>query len=118
MLLVASAVHNVNWNILFRRTFGPEETFAWAEQRHALPSSLSDASDVVSWYLTPSGLFSVGSAYRAICRSPTLTWSTPLWKAPPALKVKIFVWQLLRDRDPSGTEVAKRHGPGVGLCTL
>uniref|UniRef100_A0A453B600 Reverse transcriptase zinc-binding domain-containing protein n=1 Tax=Aegilops tauschii subsp. strangulata TaxID=200361 RepID=A0A453B600_AEGTS len=34
------------------------------------------------------------------------------------LKIKIFVWQLLRDRLPSGTEVLKRHGPSNGLCPL
>uniref|UniRef100_A0A453ND24 Reverse transcriptase zinc-binding domain-containing protein n=1 Tax=Aegilops tauschii subsp. strangulata TaxID=200361 RepID=A0A453ND24_AEGTS len=34
------------------------------------------------------------------------------------LKIKIFVWQLLRDRLPSGTKVLKRHGPGNGLCPL
>jgi hypothetical protein len=28
------------------------------------------------------------------------------------------VWQLLRDRLPSGVEVAKRNGPGNGLCPL
>ena len=33
-----------------------------------------------------------------------------------ALKVKIFVWQLRRDRLPSGVGVAKCHGPDVGLC--
>ena len=35
-----------------------------------------------------------------------------------ALKIKIFVWQPLRDRLPLGTEVLKRHGPGNGLCPL
>ena len=34
------------------------------------------------------------------------------------MKIKIFVWQLLRDRIPSGTEVLKRHGPGDGMCPL
>jgi hypothetical protein len=28
------------------------------------------------------------------------------------------VWQLLRDRLPTSVEVAKRHGPGNGLCPL
>ena len=34
------------------------------------------------------------------------------------LKIKIFVWQLLRDRLPSGVEVTKRFGPRDGLCPL
>uniref|UniRef100_A0A8I6WU24 Reverse transcriptase zinc-binding domain-containing protein n=1 Tax=Hordeum vulgare subsp. vulgare TaxID=112509 RepID=A0A8I6WU24_HORVV len=49
---------------------------------------------------------------------PVLPWLSPLWKAPLPVKIKIFVWQLLHDRLPSGTEVLKRHGPGNGTCPL
>uniref|UniRef100_A0A8I6YL32 Reverse transcriptase zinc-binding domain-containing protein n=1 Tax=Hordeum vulgare subsp. vulgare TaxID=112509 RepID=A0A8I6YL32_HORVV len=49
---------------------------------------------------------------------PVLSWLSPLWKAPLPLKIKIFVWQLLRDCLPSGTEVLKRHGPDNGICPL
>ncbi|XBI16632.1 hypothetical protein VPH35_058859 [Triticum aestivum] len=68
--------------------------------------------------VVPSGEFSVSSAYQALCRMPVIQWLSPLWKALLPLKIKIFVWQLLRDRLPSGTEVLKRHGPGNGLCPL
>ncbi|KAE8772165.1 ABC transporter G family member 37 [Hordeum vulgare] len=47
-----------------------------------------------------------------------LPWLSPLWKAPLPLKIKIFVWQLLRDRLPSRTEVLKRHGLGNGICPM
>ncbi|KAE8796507.1 Signal recognition particle 54 kDa protein, chloroplastic [Hordeum vulgare] len=47
-----------------------------------------------------------------------LLWLSPLWKAPLPSKIKIFVWELLRDRLPSGTEVLKRHGPGNDTCPL
>uniref|UniRef100_A0A453PVZ7 Reverse transcriptase zinc-binding domain-containing protein n=1 Tax=Aegilops tauschii subsp. strangulata TaxID=200361 RepID=A0A453PVZ7_AEGTS len=49
---------------------------------------------------------------------PVLLWLSPLWKAQIPLKIKIFMWQLLRDRLPSGTEVLKCHGLGNGLCPL
>ena len=42
----------------------------------------------------------------------------PALEGPLPLKIKIFVWQLLRDRLPSGVAVRKRHGPGDGLCPL
>jgi hypothetical protein len=58
------------------------------------------------------------SAYQALCRTPTVQWFSPLWKAPVPIKIKIFVWQLLRDRLPSGAEVLKRNGPGNGICPL
>ena len=34
------------------------------------------------------------------------------------LRIKIFIWQLLRDRLPSGVDVEKQHGPGNDLCPL
>ena len=52
-----------------------------------------------------------------VCRL-TIPWTSPLWKAPLPLKIKIFVQQLLGDRLPSGTEVPKRHDHGNGLCSL
>uniref|UniRef100_A0A8R7V097 Reverse transcriptase zinc-binding domain-containing protein n=1 Tax=Triticum urartu TaxID=4572 RepID=A0A8R7V097_TRIUA len=105
-------------NIAFRRSFGPAEVREWADLRKVVPLPLSLDLDSVSWSFSPSGDFSVSSAYQALCRLPVLPWLSPLWKAPLPLKIKIFVWQLLRDRLPSGTEVLKRHGPGNGLCPL
>jgi hypothetical protein len=66
MLLVASAVHEGTWNIAFCRTFGMEEIAAWVELRARLPPSLSISMDIVAWRLTPSGIFSISSAYRAL----------------------------------------------------
>jgi hypothetical protein len=117
MLLVAIAGHRL-WEIPFRRSFGPDENIAWEDLRARLPPSLTTSPDSISWLLCSSGIFTVRSTYRALCRGPSLTWTSPLWKAPIPLKTKIFVWQLLRDRLPSGVEVVKRHGPGNGLCPL
>uniref|UniRef100_A0A453ED06 Reverse transcriptase zinc-binding domain-containing protein n=1 Tax=Aegilops tauschii subsp. strangulata TaxID=200361 RepID=A0A453ED06_AEGTS len=85
-------------------------------QIHGAPLMSILAIDV--FLVVPSGEFSVSSAYQALCRMPVIQWLSPLWKALLPLKIKIFVWQLLRDRLPSGTEVLKRHGPGNGLCPL
>ena len=115
-ILVSAAALEEGWNIAFRRSFGPTKVQEWTDLREVVPLPLSQDPDTVSWSLSPSGEFSVSSAYQALCRLPVLQWLSPLWKAPMPLKIKIFVWQLLRDRLPSGTEVLKRHGPGNGLC--
>jgi hypothetical protein len=94
----------------------PIPTDVWLRAR--LPATLSESSDSVRWHLSTLGIFTVKSAYQALCRGPTLTWTSPLWKAPLSFKTKIFVWQLLRDRLPTAVEVAKRHGPGNGQCPL
>ena len=112
--LVAAAAQADFGAIGFRRNFGLEETLAWEELRAKLPSELNPELDSVSWRLSASGTFSVSSAYRALFSGPTLSWPAHLWKAPLPLKTKIFVWQLLRVRLPTGVEVAKRHGPGTG----
>ena len=113
MVLVVDATTHGSWDIQFRRNFGPLEETQWAEMRDSLPLplSLSDTPDQVAWAISPSGSFTVRSAYRALFSGPDLSWTPPLRKAPLPLRIKFFVWQLLCDRLPSGTEVALRHGP-------
>ena len=115
---IASALQQGRWNIGFRLTFGPGEVASWRSLLAALPLALSDSPDRVAWSLTPAKHFSVGSAYRALFRGSVFSWTKHLWKASLPLKIKIFTWQLLRDRLPSGVEVAKRLGPGDGTCPL
>ena len=117
-LLVADAFRLGWWDIGFRRSFGPDEANRWGNLLALLPSDLSDAPDSVTWALSAAGNFSVGSVYRVLFRGPVLAWTSHLWKAPMPLKIKIFTWQLLRDRLPSGVEVAKRLGPSDGACPL
>ena len=117
-VLVATAFQAGQWNIGFRRTFGQAESNDWTRLRAALPLVLPDDPDTVSWRLAPTAEFSVSTAYQSLCPSQATPWLSPLWKAPIPLKIKIFIWQLLQDRLPSGTQVCKRHGPGDGLCPL
>jgi len=117
-VLVATPFQDGQWNLEFRRSFGPAKINDWTTLRAALPLVLPDHPDTVSWRHTPPAEFSVGTAYQALCPPTTHPWLVPLWKAPVPLKIKIFVWQLLRDRLPAGTEVLKRHGPGDGICPL
>ncbi|KAE8799374.1 retrotransposon unclassified [Hordeum vulgare] len=117
-VLVSAAALEDGWHVTFRRPLGPVEVLDWELLLAVIPLPTSAVSDSISWSLSPSGEFSVSSAYLALCRMPVLPWLSPLWKAPLPLKIKIFVWQLLRDRLPSGTEVLKRHGPGNDICPL
>ena len=49
---------------------------------------------------------------------PSLDIARGLWKAAIPLKIKIFLWQLFRDRLPSSNNIAIRHGPSDGTCAL
>ncbi|KAE8768434.1 hypothetical protein D1007_60080 [Hordeum vulgare] len=117
-VLIIAAAFEDRWHFAFRRSLGPAEAREWESLKAVVPLPTSSANDSASWSLSPSGQFSVSSAYVALCRVPVLPWLSPHWKAPLPLKIKIFVWQLLHDRLPSGTEVLKRHGPGNGTCPL
>uniref|UniRef100_A0ACD5X8X8 Uncharacterized protein n=1 Tax=Avena sativa TaxID=4498 RepID=A0ACD5X8X8_AVESA len=116
--LVAENFRDGIWNPLFRRAFNEVEASELQSLMGALPAALSEGKDVASWLLLPSGEFSVSSAYKALFQGPARPWSGPLWEAPLPLSICIFVWQLLRDRLPSGVEVSKRNDPGDGRCPL
>ncbi|KAE8819358.1 dna replication licensing factor mcm2 [Hordeum vulgare] len=117
VLVSASALED-GWHVDFRCPLGSAEVQDWELLLAVVPLPVSAVSDSVSWSLSPSGEFSVSSAYLALCRMLVLPWLSPLWKALLPLKIKIFVWKLLRDRLPSGTEVLKRHGSGNDICPL
>ncbi|KAI5019375.1 hypothetical protein ZWY2020_044263 [Hordeum vulgare] len=117
VLVSASALED-GWQVALCRPLGPAEVQDWELLQAVVPLPASSVRDSVSWSLSPSGEFSVSLAYLALCRLSVLPWISPLWKAPLPLKIKIFVWQLLRDRLPLGSEVLKRHGPSNGICPL
>ncbi|KAE8766390.1 hypothetical protein D1007_62382 [Hordeum vulgare] len=117
-ILVSSASFEDGWHFAFRRSLGPAEAQDWEVLRAVVPLPASSANDNASLSLSPSGEFSISSAYLALYRVLVLPWLSPLWKAPLPLKIYIFVWQLVRDRLPPGTKVLKRHGPGNGTCPV
>ena len=49
---------------------------------------------------------------------PVFSMARGLWKAGLPLKIKIFMWQMVRNRLPTSDNVAKRNGPADGTCTL
>lgn len=95
------------------------EGISWAHLREKLASvSLSEAQDRVSSKLLASGQFSVKSLYSKLTQGPALDIARGLWKAGLPLKIKIFLWQMFRNRLPTSDNVAKRQGPSNGTCTL
>ena len=107
--------------LAFRRPFGPAESAAWRELLEcvALHEPLVDGvQDRVRWHLEPSGQFSTKSLYAAIAPSAAPPPLSMVWSVRLPLKIRIFMWQWIRGRIPSGVEVRKRNGPGSGLCPL
>lgn len=79
---------------------------------------LSLGADVVSWDLATSEKFSVKSLYDKLTEGSALDIARGLWKAGLPLKIKIFLWQMFRNRLPTADNVAKRNGPSYGSCVV
>jgi hypothetical protein len=108
-------------HLALRRPFGPAENEAWQDLLDCIAlhePDLEIGEDRTSWRLEPSGQFSSKSLYQAIAPSPGREALTTIWVIRLPLKIRIFLWQRIRGRLPTGVEVLKRNGPGDGRCPL
>jgi hypothetical protein len=97
------------WRLRFRRQFGLAEAVEWdnlCREVWGLPWELEE--DVVSWALEPSGVFSTNSIYARLSQGMVITSFKEVWLTKVPAKIKVFLWQLIRDRLPSGVQLLKR----------
>ncbi|XP_051221392.1 uncharacterized protein [Lolium perenne] len=107
------------WRLRFRRQFGLAETVEWdnlCREVQGLPLSTDD--DEVSWALEPSGIYSTSSVYARLAQGAATASFKDVWRTRVPPKIKVFLWQLIRGRLPSGEQLLKRHGPSNGMCAL
>ena len=69
--------------------------------------ALTSEPDSFWWKLEPSGQFTTESLYRALHNGAAAFQAMDIWRAHIPTKVKIFLWQLVRDRLPTGVQVHK-----------
>ncbi|KAK1682868.1 hypothetical protein QYE76_043716 [Lolium multiflorum] len=107
------------WHLQFRRQFGPAEAVEWDNLCHeiqALPTDMEE--DMVSWALERSDNFSTKSAYAQLSQGAAVTSFRDVRRTTVPPKIKVFLWQLIRRRLPSGEQFAKRQGASNSLCSL
>lgn len=56
--------------------------------------------------------------YAKLTEGAALDIARGLWKAAIPLKIRIFLWQMFRNRLATSVNVAKRNGPSDGNCAL
>ncbi|KAK1693054.1 hypothetical protein QYE76_009751 [Lolium multiflorum] len=110
---------NGGWRIRFRRSFGLAERVEWDNLCRIFDlSPASEGNDVVRWALEQSGEYSTRSMYSKFSRGGTVTHFKEIWRTRVLPKIRVFLWQLIRGRLPSGDQLVKRHGPSNGRCAL
>jgi hypothetical protein len=70
--------------------------------------------------LEPSRAFSTRPVYRSLSQGQRSAVShfKEVWRTKVPPKIKIFLWQLIRNRLPTSEHVAKRRVPSMGFCAL
>ena len=113
---VASVVNN---SIRLRRSLSEVAKVKWVKLLQLIDQiHLSEELDSVSWSLEVSGQYSVASMYAKLAQGASVAYFCDVWAAKLPQKIKIFSWQLILDRLPSGQVLASRQGPSDGLCAL
>ena len=96
-----------------------QETSRWGAMLDLVTTvALTDKTDRVSCHLNASGRFSVKSLYHKLCQGTVHREVKGLWQARVPLKIKVFLWQLFRDRLPTSNNIAKQNDPASGMCAL
>ena len=103
MLLIENNVRQID----FRRNFGETKFAEWEELTELVENVvLSEAQDRLHWILEKSGKFTTSSLYKHIMNTGVRDVHMLLiWKAKIPLKIKIFRWQIDRDRIQSAVQL-------------
>ena len=79
----------------------------------------SSASNRVVWKLERSGHYTTRSMYRFISFGGVVDRRCKkLWKNKLPLKLKVFVWQALHNRLPTGVDLKRKKWRGDANCPL
>jgi hypothetical protein len=109
---VARVETTEGWHIRFRRTFGLAKTVEWTNLYRVFDlHPISHGNDKVSWGLEASGEYLVNSLYCRLSLGAAVTHFKDVWKTRVLPKIRVFLWQLLRGRLPSGNQLVSGGVP-------
>lgn len=118
-ILVSQAFRGDGWFILFGRSFGLEKMVQWNALTVEIDEmELGQVTDMVSWSLDHSHQFIPKALYLKLSQLVSAVHFRDVWSVALPLKIKIFVWQMIRNRLPSSDQIMKRHRPSDGRCAL
>src|ERR1041384_7193740 len=116
---VASVFERIPLNIAFRRSLVGNNLVLWhrwvARIAHV---QLSVENDLFKWNLTVLGKFSVKSMYRALINNTHVFYNKTLWKLKITLRIKIFLWYLIKGVVLTKDNLVKRNWQGSKTCAF
>jgi hypothetical protein len=80
--------------------------------------SLNSDKDYARWDWEKSGIFSVKSTYKHLCRHDYGLNFSRIWKAKLPLKIKIFMWLVIQNSILTKDNLGKRKWKGNKSCAF
>ena len=115
--LVSSALCSIPLNVSFRRSLVANNLLSWHQLvARVMDIQLQDQSDSFVWSLQQNGLFSVRSMYRAITTTNIIPHNHIIWKLKLPLKIKIFMWYLIKGVTLTKDNLARLRWKGSSNC--
>jgi len=116
-VLVSSVLSSIPLNVFFRRSLVANNLLSWHQLvARVMDIQLQDQSDSFVWSLQQNGLFSVRSMYRAITITNIIPHNHIIWKLKLPLKIKIFMWYLIKGVTLTKDNLARRRWKGSLNC--
>ncbi|TVU42887.1 hypothetical protein EJB05_09311, partial [Eragrostis curvula] len=111
---VAQVLQGNNVNLSFRRSFGTVEEAEWTEMSYKLDLvTLGEDNDSVKWAFEKKGNFSTASLYRFLTFPGAVDERLKeMWETKLPLKIKIFLWQLQKNKIPAAEVLKQRKWKG------
>ena len=114
---VASILRTIPLNVSFRRTLRGHNLSLWYDLiNRVVLTPLSSNRDVFKWRETSSGQFTVQSMYQALINNGQMFNHKLIWKLNLPLKIKIFLWYLVKGIILTKDNLIKRNWNGNKKC--
>ena len=107
---IASVMRSVPRNVSFRRALVGQNLIFWYELCASIVHiQLNHSSDCFRWNFNQNGRFSVRLMYLALINNGYIERNKMIWKLKMPLKIKIFMWYLLKGVVLTKDNLARRN---------
>ena len=107
---VATVLDRAPLNVSFRRALVGQNLVLWYNLvARLIHIRLCTDKDVFNWNLTSSGQFTVQSMYRTLINNGNVFYYKLIWKLKLPLKIKIFLWYLVKGVVLTKDNLVKRN---------